>query len=245
MKKLVKSFFRSLGFELSSYSSFTSPSAQLISALKIADINLVFDIGANKGQFCRQIRNSGYCGEVVSFEPLTSARTELIKASLDDEKWFIHEQSAVGDLDSKININIAGNSFSSSVLPMLDSHSSAAVKSAYIGTEEVPICKLDSVLPQYLKSNSNIFIKIDTQGYEWQVLDGSTKALKHASGVLCELSLVPLYEGQHLWREVIDRLELEGFILWAVQKGFTDPRTGQSLQIDGIFLRRELLSPLK
>jgi hypothetical protein len=52
------------------------------------------------------------------------------------------------------------------------------------------------------------------------------------------LSLVHLYEGQRLWKEIIDRLEAHGFMLWAIQKGFTDPRTGQTLQIDGIFIRK-------
>jgi hypothetical protein len=52
-----------------------------------------------------------------------------------------------------------------------------------------------------------------------------------------ELSLVPLYEGQRLWRDVIDRMEAEDFSLWAIQKGFTDSRTGRSLQVDAIFLR--------
>ena len=55
-------------------------------------------------------------------------------------------------------------------------------------------------------------------------------------GVLCELSLVVLYEGQHLWREMIDRLEAAGFILWGLQPGFMDQR-GRNLQCDAIFFR--------
>ena len=116
LKKIVKSFFRSLGFELSYCSPSTSPSIQLVNALEIADVNLVFDIGANKGQFCKEIRRNGYHGDVISFEPLTSARSELLKASRHDDRWFVHEQAAVGDLDGTTKINIAGNSFSSSIL---------------------------------------------------------------------------------------------------------------------------------
>ena len=68
--------------------------------------------------------------------------------------------------------------------------------------------------------------------------DGAKNTISRASGIICELSLVPLYNNQRLWREIIDRLDSEGFILWALQKGFTDPKTGQSLQMDGIFLRK-------
>jgi len=52
-----------------------------------------------------------------------------------------------------------------------------------------------------------------------------------------ELSLVPLYEGQRLWRECIERLEAEGFLLWALQPVFVDPATGRTLQWDGLFFR--------
>lgn len=52
-----------------------------------------------------------------------------------------------------------------------------------------------------------------------------------------ELSLVPLYEGRHLWREMIDRLETGGFTLWALQKGFTDAGDGRTYQMDGVFFR--------
>ena len=62
--------------------------------------------------------------------------------------------------------------------------------------------------------------------------------LKQAKGVLCELSLVPLYHEQRLWRDIVDRLDQQGFMLWALQKGFTDPKTCQSLQMGGIFVRK-------
>jgi hypothetical protein len=57
------------------------------------------------------------------------------------------------------------------------------------------------------------------------------------SGLLCELSLVPLYDGQRLWLEIIRRLEDEGFTLWSIHRGFTDPRDGRTLQVDALFFR--------
>jgi len=164
----------------------------------------------------------------------------LLTLASADPAWEVHDQSAIGDHEGEIEIHIAGNSVSSSVLPMLESHTSAAVGSAYISSEQVPIVRLDSVASRYLTPGFNLFIKIDTQGFEWQVLDGARETLRHASGVLCEMSLVPLYGGQRLWRDTVDRLDAEGFMIWALQKGFTDPRTGQSLQVDGIFIRKDL-----
>ena len=215
-----------------------SAEKQLSTVLKLLKIDVVFDIGANEGQFAKEIREHGYSEKIISFEPLTSARKNLLFFASPDPGWQVHEQSAIGDRDGEIEIHIAGNSVSSSVLPMLETHSSAAVGSSYVGSERVPIFKLDSIANKYLDKNYNLFIKIDTQGYEWQVLDGATETLKQAQGVLCELSLVPLYHEQRLWRDIIDRLDQWGFVLWALQKGFTNPKTGQSLQMDGIFIRK-------
>jgi len=238
MKKVIRSLIHSLGWDLHRRSPASNPSVQLLAALNYVQADTVFDVGANVGQFAQELRSVGFGGSIISFDPLTSAHAELSEVARNDSKWMVHPRAAVGDHDGEVEINIAGNSVSSSVLPMLDAHSSAAVGSAYVASERTPLIRLDTVAEQYLSAASRPFIKIDTQGFEWQVLEGATETLKRAQGVLLELSLVPLYDGQRLWREIIERMETEGFTLWAIQKGFTDPRTGRSLQADGIFLRQ-------
>lgn len=239
-KGLAKTAVRTCGYDVRRFRPDESEAAQVVQALKIADINLVFDIGANTGQFARDIRQAGYDERIVSFEPLSSARAKLLAAAEHDPAWSIHDQAALGDSAGEVSIHVAANSVSSSVLPMLGAHVSAAPESAYVGIERVPVQRLDDIASDYLSpASSNLFIKIDAQGFEWQILDGAPDALGHARGLLCELSLVPLYEGQRLWREIVDRLHDEGFALWAIQKGFTDSATGQSLQMDGIFLRND------
>lgn len=239
--KIIKALTRSFGLEISRYLPSNSPALQLVKALEIAGINMVFDIGANEGQFAREIREHGYTGKIISFEPLSSAHRKLRSLAIADRNWLVHDRVAVGSLNGEAEIHIAGNSVSSSILPMLESHSSAAPGSSFVGRERVPIARLDSLADLYLTPETKLFIKIDTQGFEWQVLDGAPETLQKARGVLCELSLVLLYDGQRLWRDIVDRLDDEGFMLWALQTGFTDPRTGQSLQMDGIFLRRDVL----
>jgi FkbM family methyltransferase len=237
MKKLIKKMVRSVGLDLHRLSVVSNPSFQLLKALQRYGVSLVFDIGANTGQFAGELRSVGFGGRIVSFEPLPDAYQVLATNAASDSFWHVHSRSAVGDVDGKIDINIASNSVSSSVLPMLEAHSLAAKGSAYLGKVNTPIVRLDTVAGQYLEDIDCYFIKIDTQGFEWQVLDGARETLKNAQGVLCELSLVPLYEGQRLWLEIIDRLKSEGFTLWSIQQGFTDPRDGRTLQVDAIFFR--------
>lgn len=241
MKRLMKRALRACGYEVRRVNLRAHPAHQLVTALNRFRVELVFDIGANKGQFARDLRCAGFEGEIVSFEPLREAHRELVSAASRDLKWRVHPRVLVGDRNGEASINVAGNSVSSSVLPMEELHASVAQGSAYVGTELVPMVTLDAVAPLYLTGGRRYFLKIDTQGFEWQVLDGSKSLLAGACGVFCEVSLVPLYEGQRLWKEVIARLEEDGFSVWLLRRGFTDPNSGRSLQIDVGFFRANCL----
>jgi FkbM family methyltransferase len=199
-------------------------------------VDLVFDVGANSGQFAQQIRAAGFKGRIVSFEPLSSAHQQLSATAANDSLWSVHERCALGDRNGAAELHIAGNSVSSSILTMTTTHSAAAPGSAYIGQEKTSLLTFDSIAHQYLAGSRNPFLKIDTQGFEWRVLSGASETLPTIKGVLCELSLVVLYEGQHLWRDMVDRLEGDGFVLWGLQPGFMDQH-GRNLQTDAIFFR--------
>jgi FkbM family methyltransferase len=239
IKEIVRKTARRLGFELGRYSPSSSHSAQLLAAIKFVDANVVFDIGANIGQFAKELRAVGFNGQIISFEPLSSAHERLKISASRDNAWHVHPRVALGNKEDIAVINISANSVSSSILPMLDSHLIAAQDSAYSSSESAKVIRLDSVAPHYLKEDSRPFIKIDTQGFEWRVLDGAPETLRKAQGVLLELSLIPLYEGQHLWLELIERMAVNGLNVWALQKGFTDSQNGRTLQIDAIFLRNQ------
>ena len=236
-KNSIRRLLRSIGFDLHRFDPETSPASQLQASLRAHSIDLVLDVGANAGQFVSELRASGFDGRVVSFEPLSEAHAKLTAAAPREPPWTVHPRCAIGDRNGEVEINVSGNSLSSSVLPMMESHSSAALGSAYVGVEKMPMFTLDTVAPAYLEGASSPLLKIDTQGFEWQVLDGAAAILPRVRGLLCELSLVPLYEGQRLWLELIRRIENLGFTLWALQPGFTDSRDGRALQMDGLFFR--------
>lgn len=236
-KLRIKQALNAMGIEVHHFHPGTSPLAQLIAALRAFKIDLVIDIGANDGQFSTELRAGGYSGRIVSFEPLSTAHRRLLQASNNDTAWQVHSRYAVGDRLGEIELNISGNSVSSSVLPMLTAHSNAAPESLYLGTEAAPLTTVDEAVLPYFEGAQAPFLKIDTQGYEWHVLDGAHAALPKVRGIQMELSLIPLFEGQRLWQESIERLEAEGFVLWALQPAFVDPANGRTLQWDGLFFR--------
>jgi hypothetical protein len=120
---------------------------------------------------------------------------------------------------------------------MLSAHLSAHPESRYNGTETVPLAPLDALAPRYLPSASASFLKIDTQGYESEVLEGAPATLRSVVGIQLELSLIPLYSGQKLMLELIELMQINGFDLWAIAPTFADPHTGRTLQVDGTFFR--------
>jgi len=234
---LAQGFLLRHGIRLERNNPNTSAELRLAKMLVAEQVDLVIDVGANSGQYARSLRSAGYGHRVLSFEPLSSAHAVLEAAARRDNNWAVAERMAIGDHDGAVTINVAGNSASSSILDMLDSHLRAAPYSVYVGTEEVPVRKLDSVRHSFLHESTRPFLKIDTQGYESRVLKGAAGLLPRVKGVQVELSLRPLYDGQVLWRGVIDLLEASGFELWSLVPEFLDPDTGRMLQCDGIFFR--------
>lgn len=80
-------------------------------------------------------------------------------------------------------------------------------------------------------------MKIDTQGFEKNIIDGANESLKHFKIIQLEMSIVPLYENEMLYIEMINYLDKRGFQLFSLENGFSDRTTGQLLQVDGIFVQ--------
>ncbi|CEN55994.1 Methyltransferase FkbM family [Candidatus Methylopumilus turicensis] len=226
-----------IGIEAFRYDTSATQFGRFSNVLETFGIDLILGVGANEGQFGESLRASGYKGDIVSFEPLKLAHHNLLKISKRDPHWHVHPISAVGDRIGEVEVNVSENSVSSSILPMLSSHKQAAPKASYIGKETCDLITLDSVRSIYQVDAKSVLLKIDTQGYEWQVLDGANETISMARGVLIEMSLIPLYEGQKLWQDITHRLESEGFTLWALQPAFINPANGRTLQLDGLFFR--------
>jgi FkbM family methyltransferase len=182
--------------------------------LEYHQIELIFDVGANCGQYASFLRDSGYQGKIVSFEPLSTAYSQLLTLSKKDNLWEIAPRCALGNQEGEITINIAGNSQSSSVLSMLDSHVQAAPESVYCGSEIVQLRRLDTLAKDYItEGTQSIFLKIDVQGFEKQVIEGSFQILPLVKGIQIEMSLVPLYDQQILFEYLLEFMRKLGYEL--------------------------------
>ena len=238
IKSAVRRLVRSIGYDVSRFVPESHPAARRERMFASYEIDTLLDVGANRGQFAQHFRTDiGYEGRIVSFEPLRSAFAELQRHAQVDPLWETYNL-AIGDTEEQREINISENSYSSSILNMLPSHLRSAPSSRYIGKERITIKPLDSIFPVLCDTSKNIFLKVDVQGFEDQVLRGAAQSLRRIDTVQLEMSLVPLYEGERLLPQMCALMADKGYALVDLQAAFCDPTTSQLLQVDGLFRRQ-------
>jgi FkbM family methyltransferase len=235
-KTTVRKAFHQVGFDLRYFKD--SEEGILRNLLDRLHPVAVLDVGANIGQYARMLRGIGYRGAIISFEPLNAAHQELTAAASADKRWIVAPRAALGSATGSIEINVSGNSVSSSVLPMKAAHLSAAPESRYVATEQVALRRLDELLPAILADPGPLFLKLDTQGYEAEVLKGAEGILSRVVAIQMEISLVPLYQDAPTLVQIVSAMGDLGFHLFQVVTGFRDGVTGQLLQLDGMFVRQ-------
>lgn len=237
VRSFAHNFFQSLGWEVRRTAYPSSEEVLLKRFLSVARPTAVLDIGANTGQYGISLRKCGFTGRIISFEAIQSVHARLSAMAASDQNWIIAPCCALGRAPGQARINLAGNSVSSSLLPINESHLRAAPDSRYVGSEAVRIERLDDLAPSLLPKNGRLLIKIDTQGYEEEVLAGGAVVVGGATAMQLELSLTPLYQGAPSLRRSLELSEALGFQLHGLIPGFYDNETGRLLQMDGLFLR--------
>lgn len=240
-KDWIKSYLRAKGWKLEALNSYNDDKFHLMLVIKWLNIQYIIDVGANRGQFGSDVYSSGYEGSILSIEPLSEAWAILKQQTASRKNWHVHDRCALGEIGKLGIINIAENLDSSSILDMMDRHIHAAPWAQYTNTESCEVRRLDDIFFALDRPQGPVLLKIDSQGYEYNILQGAQKSLKEIAAVITEVSLVELYRDQRLWLEVVDLMDKSGFSIWSVIKGFVDYRNGQSLQLDVIFVNRHIV----
>ena len=181
-KELLRDGLRRAGLTVRRYSPATVPDAQVQALLVHHAIDLVLDVGANAGHYAMSLRRAGYRGHILSFEPLEDAWQRCVAQARADALWTVAPRMALGATERLVEIHVASNSVSSSILPMQEIHRKAAPNSSYVGSQTVDMRRLDQVALTAIGSARRPFLKIDTQGYEREVLEGAHGCARSTRG---------------------------------------------------------------
>jgi len=205
------------------------------------NMNVVLDVGANDGQFGSMLRKNGYKGYIFSFEPVFTSYENLEKQSFDDPKWTTYNY-ALGSENKKMEINVTNaTAFASFLDPNQYAKSIRAKEVPVTRKEIVEIKKLDDVFTGIMSNLSiekhNIFLKMDTQGYDLEVFKGAKNIISKIVAIQSEISILPLYEGMPDYIETITEYRKEGFEITSLYPVTRDHDTMFLVEMDCIMKR--------
>ena len=243
MLRLLRSILRRTGFDVVRWNELPPHLRKRAELLQRAAPSLVVDVGANQGQYAGELRECGYRGRIESFEPQREAYARLTAAAAADPGWTARRQ-ALGERDEETTINVSVNSWSSSLRPILDLHLRTDPTSTYQAQEAVTVARLDGLLPELARADDRVWLKIDTQGFEAEVLRGAEQlALPQVVAIQVEACFAPLYAGQTLFPELCAWIEARGFVLAHLDPCLLEPETLRLLAADAYFLRLPQTAP--
>jgi FkbM family methyltransferase len=234
-KRIIRRTLRRFGYDFRRVQHFGEPT--LLDFLVSRKIDLILDVGANEGQFTQAIRNAGYGGEIVSFEPIGNVFAKLAANAARDRKWTAR-RLALGDQRGRSEISVTAHTVFSSFMAQSAMLQGWDPGTAVVAREEVEVATLDEIVGDF--ADRRVFLKIDTQGFERQVLAGARASLERILGVQLELPIVHLYKGVWSLPEAIRYMEERGFAVAQIHTvaHLNDDRVSLA-EVDCVFRRAD------
>ena len=174
-----------------------TPEANLAFMFASLFINCVIDVGAHTGEFASHIRELGYRGRIVSFEPVSEHFDRLATRMSGDRHWRGFRM-ALGAEDREAEIHVTRSStYTSFLAPSRFGKDLFDDDLRSVREERVQIRRLDGIWDQCVAGIEKpvVFLKMDTQGLDLEVLRGTGNRLESVSAIQTEVSLKPIYSG--------------------------------------------------
>ena len=228
---------RRLGFDVAAYPGAALHWPRVVALLQAHEISVVFDVGANEGQYATALFNNGYGGRIVSYEPVSAVHEILNRNAAARANWEVAPRAAVGATAGEAVVNISGESDMSSLHEMTPTARKHLSRAQATGSETTPMVTLADELAGRAGAQDRVFVKSDTQGHEADVLDGLGDAVSRVAGMQLELAMEPVYEGQARYLELLNRLEGLGFTPRLVIPGYYSRHYGGMLEFDVVAFR--------
>jgi FkbM family methyltransferase len=197
--------------------------------------DLIIDCGANSGQWGSIINREFPKINLISFEPVSAAFEALKSKTQKSDGWQAH-QLALSSYSGATKIELASNEGMSSSLSRPSLHTHVHPEISFTEGEEVLVSTLD----EFNFPANKVFLKIDVQGHEADVLAGAVELVKSVVLIEIESSFTPLYDSEVPHHELIDRLFRLGFIPFNFGNVHQDSK-GRIWQLDTLLVRSDFL----
>jgi hypothetical protein len=198
-------------------------------------IDTVIDVGANRGQYRDFLRDRvGFDGSIVSFEPVPELAAALAARAVRDPLWTVHP-CALGAEPGTMEFNVMEESvFSSFRAPVPAGSDDQQRMNTVARTLAVPVDTLDARLAGL--DLRRAYLKLDTQGFDLEVLKGGNRAVSAVAALQTEVSFVALYDGMPGYAEAIAAFEAFGLRVADLFLVSTDD-AGRAIEFDCLMVR--------
>jgi FkbM family methyltransferase len=235
IKGLMKRVFNKIGFDVRRLPAYGTGT---LAFLKQYEINSVIDVGANSGQFAREVRSVLPSAYLYSFEPLTEEYARLVHNMNKNDERFRAFNVALGESNGKRVMFRDNFTPSSSLLRPTEVQKRTFPHTGTVRETTITIRTLDEIVAENsLCLEPQLFIKLDVQGYEQRVIEGGLHTLNKARLLMIEENYHHFYEGQPSFEELFALLLQIGFKYKGSVNQSYHPASGLPLFADGIFVR--------
>ncbi|GAA4004095.1 FkbM family methyltransferase [Sphingomonas humi] len=168
----------------------------VVQFLRHFDVDCVFDVGANEGQYALRLRRAGFKGTIISFEPHPGMTRILKSRAAGDPRWIVIER-ALDSVAKETTFNVSEQSEMSSLhSPTLEGETRFwnglhDQRSITIQTTTLDAIFLDLRTEHGFRRP---FLKLDTQGHDMEVVRGGAAVMNDFVGLQSELAFTKLYE---------------------------------------------------
>lgn len=211
--------------------------------IAMLDVDMVFDVGGNVGQYGLQLRNQiGYRGPLLSFEPIPQAASRIRLLTQSDAAWQVRE-CAIDNSQGRARFNVmVGDQFSSLMAPSKQFEGRFHGQHVIRSVIEVDVITLEDAVRDAPAFGRGL-LKLDTQGNELRILRGGVDALPLFPAIQLEVGFQLLYEGESGFSQTVDQLDGWGYRLCALFPN-NEGHFPHLLEMDAVFLRKEFFPDL-
>lgn len=224
----IKKIFNRYGYDIKKYHNVYDHVLQKL------DIQTILDIGANTGSYSQDIAKHFPRAKIYAFEPLADCLKEL-KMVAEKNPLIVPVPYALGSKNENAVIQRSSFHPSSSLLRMNDLHKELYPKSSRQTEETIRVKRLDDWATN-INMKKELFIKMDVQGFEKEVISGGTSTIKQASALIIENSYVAFYEKQQLAAAIIMMMHELGFHYFGAAHMHYNMKTNLPIYEDSFFI---------
>ncbi|MEQ9451619.1 MAG: FkbM family methyltransferase [Pseudomonadales bacterium] len=229
-----------IGYDIDKFNKQITVETHLRENLPRWGIDVVLDVGANIGQFATMLRDIGYSGKIISFEPGKAAYEQLSKNCADDPGWDAYNY-ALGNAEENLELNVSRSSVFSSFHPV-NSFGKEKYGDALEATttEQVAVRRLDHALTDVLPNHEahTIFLKMDTQGHDHKVIEGADTFKTSFRAILSEIAVTPIYEDIPDYMESMALYRSIGYEVTGLYVVNRHRDTGHVIEFDCVMAKR-------